>query len=956
MICAMVWPSEIIAAVPSARVMEYFPNRLLNQDYDSPIIEFADANVKAICIENWDTNGDRELSYEEAAAVTDLGEVFKGNETIKSFDELKYFIGLTIITKDAFARCYGLLSIILPESVSAIWAYAFGWCRQLTSIELPPHLSSIGFAAFYECTALTSIELPETLLRVDQGAFERCDALTSIISHCGIPPSSTTNSCSFSESTYQNATLYVPTGCKADYQAAVNWGNFVNIEEFGEPANLPYAVLSNDNTVLTFYYDDQKTARGGMDVGPFTGGIRDRGWNDYEESITKVVFDDSFSNCTTLTSTAFWFSGFKNLESIDGIRNMRTDNVTDMKFMFTDCRSLESLDLSSFNTSNVTNMQVMFQNCRHLKNLNIKSFNTSMVTYFTQMFMGCGELDELDVRNFNTEKAKDMTWMFAYCDNLTNIDLSYFNTTNVEGMGQMFYGCSGLTSLDLSSFNTQNVLYMFQMFRYCDNLRTIYVGEGWTTANIDDYSGQDMFVGCTNLVGGKGTSYNENNIDYTYAHIDGGPDNPGYFTFKSGGDEMAIPDEAIDLGLPSCTKWAPWNVGASKPEDYGGYYAWGETEEKEEYSWSTYKWCDGSYNTLTKYCTYSSYGILDNKTMLDPEDDVAHVKWGGSWTMPTEGQIKELVDNCTSEWTTINSVEGRRLTGPNGNSIFIPAAADKSVDGSYPEYVNYLGYYWSSSLSFLPDGARYIALRYDDETKLGEFLRRTCGLTVRPVIAGNKDIDPLEEDETIDFGDESGIDEQTNLDGNIVGNLYFNISNENGGYNADEDCIVINKSTSEEQMAAIEDKSFFDPDLREQFTGFIFKIPAGSGTLKITAETTGNLVLKVKIAGGAPIEMELEGKLKVSFPYNVTDESYVYIYAGENSAAGVKGLNAAYDDASSGELKVYGIELKVNQDGIRSMDNGQLKMDNVIYNLSGQRLTKPQRGVNIVDGKKVIVK
>ena len=106
--------------------------------------------------------------------------------------------------------------------------------------------------------------------------------------------------------------------------------------------------------------------------------------------------------------------------------------------------------------------------------------------------------------------------------------------------------------------------------------------------------------------------------------------------------------EYVDLGLPSGLKWATCNVDATTPEEYGGYYAWGETEEKENYCWNTYKWCNDSLSTLTKYCTDDSYGIIvDNKTILDPEDDVAHVKWGGSWRMPTIDEYKELIYNCS---------------------------------------------------------------------------------------------------------------------------------------------------------------------------------------------------------------------------------------------------------------------------------------------------------------------
>ena len=154
--------------------------------------------------------------------------------------------------------------------------------------------------------------------------------------------------------------------------------------------------------------------------------------------------------------------------------------------------------------------------------------------------------------------------------------------------------------------------------------------------------------------------------------------------------------EYVDLGLPSGTKWAACNVGATKPEEFGGYYAWGETEEKSNYSWSTYKWCNGSYDSLTKYCTSSSYGTVDNKTVLDPQDDVAHVKWGGSWRMPTLDEQEELLNKCTWSWTTQNGVNGYKVTGPNGNSIFLPAAGYRY--GTEASYRGSYGYYWSSSL------------------------------------------------------------------------------------------------------------------------------------------------------------------------------------------------------------------------------------------------------------------
>ena len=189
--------------------------------------------------------------------------------------------------------------------------------------------------------------------------------------------------------------------------------------------------------------------------------------------------------------------------------------------------------------------------------------------------------------------------------------------------------------------------------------------------------------------------------------------------------------EAVDLGLPSGLKWASCNVGATKPEEYGGYYAWGETEEKSDYSWSTYKYCYGTNDTMTKYCKSNRYGTVDNKTTLEPADDVATVKWGGAWRMPTTEEQQELINNCTWTWTTLNGVNGYRVTGPNGNSIFLPAAGYRC--GAVVNYQGSGGYCWSSSLNSsyccYACGLCFGSSSYDWYS--GYY--RYYGLTVRPV-------------------------------------------------------------------------------------------------------------------------------------------------------------------------------------------------------------------------------
>ena len=177
-----------------------------------------------------------------------------------------------------------------------------------------------------------------------------------------------------------------------------------------------------------------------------------------------------------------------------------------------------------------------------------------------------------------------------------------------------------------------------------------------------------------------------------------------------GGGTTPSPVEYVDLGLPSGLKWAKCNLGASKPSDYGDYYAWGETAPKAVYDWATYKWMQAGkseWKYITKYTIadgktegiwYDSSGafIGDNKTVLVAADDAATQQLGSPWRMPTADEIKELLDKCTWTRTTQDGVNGYQVDGPNGNAIFLPAAGNRKDSGL--EYDGSQGYYWSSSL------------------------------------------------------------------------------------------------------------------------------------------------------------------------------------------------------------------------------------------------------------------
>ena len=203
------------------------------------------------------------------------------------------------------------------------------------------------------------------------------------------------------------------------------------------------------------------------------------------------------------------------------------------------------------------------------------------------------------------------------------------------------------------------------------------------------------------------------------------------------GIEVNVSDRGfVDLGLPSGLLWATCNIGANAMEASGGYFAWGETQTKSTYNWSTYKYAyaNGNYYDLTKYCNISDYGFngfTDNLTTLLPEDDAATANWGSGWRMPTEEEWRELYNNTTNTWTTLNGVSGRLFTAQNDNSLFLPAAGYRR--DSELEDAGYNGGYWSSSLyTTYPDGAKGINFN-SVGIYMSTYWTRYCGRSVRAV-------------------------------------------------------------------------------------------------------------------------------------------------------------------------------------------------------------------------------
>jgi len=237
-----------------------------------------------------------------------------------------------------------------------------------------------------------------------------------------------------------------------------------------------------------------------------------------------TTLDVSNFDTSNVTNMAQMFQNSK--ATILDVSNFDTSKVTNMSNMFYYSQAT-TLDVSNFDTSKVTNMSYMFYNSQ-TTTLDVSNFDTSNVTYMDSMFFG-SKATTLDVSNFDTSNVTNMSGMF-WNSKATTLDVSNFDTSKVTNMSNMF-GYSQATTLDLSSFNTSKVTNMGSMFYSATNLKTIYVSSKFVTTAVTDST--NMFTGSTKLIGGAGTKYNGSYIDKTYARIDGGTSNPGYFTAKN---------------------------------------------------------------------------------------------------------------------------------------------------------------------------------------------------------------------------------------------------------------------------------------------------------------------------------------------------------------------------------------------------------------------------------------
>ena len=379
--------------------------------------------------------------------------------------------------------------------------------------------------------------------------------------------------------------------------------------------------------------------------------------------------------------------------------------------------------------------------------LNTVSISAGIRHIASDAFNGCSSLTSVTIPESVISIGK---YAFGYCSSLTSITIpesvtsieygafyrcSSLTSVTIPGSvtsigNNAFAGCTSLTSITIPGSVTS---IEYGAFSNCSSLTSITIPEGVTSI------GSCAFQSCTSLKEIIVLCSTPPSIIDPFGDTNNAPiyfpieSWEAYKTAWSMYANRISQNIVVDLGLS--VMWAKCNLGAIKPEDYGDYYAWGETEPKSDYSWSTYKWCSGSAYTLTKYNTQNSYGTVDNKTVLAQEDEVAQVKFGGKWRMPTDAEWTELIEKCTWTWVTNyngTGINGRLVTATNGNSIFLPAVG--ILQGTMHSHPT-AGFYWSSSLNTdYPSCASNFYLSSDYFYMVTN--SRSYGMSVRPVYSG----------------------------------------------------------------------------------------------------------------------------------------------------------------------------------------------------------------------------
>lgn len=805
----------------------------------------------------------------------------------------------TVVFDASFAAYNGLTST----------AYWFASCSELDSIAGLENLHTDGVTEmhrmFYRCSSLRKLDvssLNTANVENTNGMFYGCSALDTLD------------------------------------LSALNLSNVENMAYmFRECSSLKSLILGKQDThkltdITQMFYN---IGADSLDVsGLRTDSVENMEGLFWESHNLKTIrFGGAFSTARATTLHRF-FSGCDKLEEVD-LSTFQTDSVKDMGFMFYGCITMPRLDVSLLNMANVENMEYIFGQMFALESINLKGLNTARVKNMKHLFYGDRSLKTIDLSSFDTHNVEDMTSMFLECSGLEHVNLSSFNTANVWGMDFMFQECSSLKELDLSNFNTENVEYTRSMFQNCTSLKELDL----TSFELPNAKWIEfMFNGCTGL-----TSLKLPNLHPKRATWFG-----SLFRDCSSLTELDLSgldtDNATQMEhmFEGCTGLKKLDLRSFKTENVNDMnYMFAGCTNLETIDLT-------SFNAKRCENFASMFADCKNLRELDPS---------GLYSERESADLEYMFMNCTSltevDLSCWDYEERTWWDWSETTDMFTGCSALKTIYASVDWWEE--GERDSDKAMFegceaLVGGA---GTAYDKDHIAVAYSRIDRGTDDPGYLTYKEKVLKVKESSEGSANYADDIDADTDLNGNVINNICYCIRPENGSYDASEGCITLTATTADADIDGTEPLS---ADFLASFTGIVFELEAGSGTITVTAETAGTLTLKVKIGSAAPMERTLSsGKTEETFTYNVAEPTYVFIYAGE-AAAAVRPI--AQEETAESALKLYAVGWEAYPTAIDAARTTQTARPATYYDLRGLKHngTPKQKGIYILRGEKVIVK
>ena len=612
------------------------------------------------------------------------------------------------IADKAFYNCSGLTSVTIPNGVTFIGEDAFHACSGLTSVTIPNSVTSIGNLAFSDCSGLTSVTIPNSVTSIGLYPFRACRSLTSIEVEGGNTKYDSRDNCNAIIETQSNTLM---SGCKNTFipNGVTSIGDYAFYASGLTSVTIPNSVTSIGNYAFWACGMTSVTIPNSV---TFIGALAFKYCNKLTSvtipnSVTSIS-NDVFNNCSKLTSVTI-------PNSVTSIGSCAFESCVSLKDVYCYAENVPETRASAFTYCNLDNMSL------HVPAGSVEAYKSTEPWNQFKEIKAIEDSNEFSL-NFMGQTIKDGAMLLINAEGWSALGNIYTDPDGNTKNGLFVFvnkggKVSGSYSLEILS-NTLNGDLKWSMGGETYALNEVTKLE--KSFSTDENGIASVKFSAENIP-------NEGSLDAKLMVTIGEKTKTFYIKIqfkKKDSPDLTVSGkvgEPVDLGLS--VKWASWNVGAGAPEEYGNHYAWGELEPKTDYSASTYKF----YNS-----GYTKYGSIDNKYELDEADDVARQKWGEDWRMPTFDELKELYEKCSFSNETYNGVPVTKVTGPNGNYIYMPGPGNFTGQTLY--FKNSVGSYWSRDLetdSYAKDLDFFTSYRsLNGDT-------RYHGQSIRPVYVGD---------------------------------------------------------------------------------------------------------------------------------------------------------------------------------------------------------------------------